>query len=123
MSEKPLNSSPGDWSCPAQICFLPSWFNVSYNWLRKFTRSLLTVCRPELFDEYTRRQYVAKAPDRNPFGTEEEAAKFSEFDVFTKVCFCEHLMEAGLLTYDLRSEFYSSLHNGPWETPIVSVTE
>ena len=41
--------------------------------------------RPEIFDEYTRRQYVAKAPHRNPFGTEEEPAKFNDFDIFTKV--------------------------------------
>ncbi len=41
--------------------------------------------RPELFDEYTRRQYVAKAPARNPFGTEEEPKKFAEFDVFLKL--------------------------------------
>ncbi|CAA9958368.1 PHD multi-domain protein [Pyrenophora teres f. maculata] len=39
----------------------------------------------EIFDEYTRRQYVAKAPDRNPFGTEEEPAKFHDLDVFTKI--------------------------------------
>lgn len=45
----------------------------------------LTVHRPEIFDEYTRRQYVAKAPQRNPFGTDEEPKKFSDFDVFTKV--------------------------------------
>ncbi|KAI1107698.1 hypothetical protein F4804DRAFT_296856 [Jackrogersella minutella] len=40
---------------------------------------------PDLFDEYTRRQYVAKAPDRNPFGTEEVPAKFDDFDAFTKI--------------------------------------
>lgn len=40
---------------------------------------------PEIFDEYTRRQYVAKAPERNPFGTEEEPAHFKDFDVFTKI--------------------------------------
>lgn len=39
----------------------------------------------EIFDEYTRRQYEAKAPLRNPFGIEEEPNKFLEFDVFTKV--------------------------------------
>ncbi|KAA8625389.1 hypothetical protein PtrSN002B_003906 [Pyrenophora tritici-repentis] len=39
----------------------------------------------EIFDEYTRRQYVAKAPARNPFGTEEEPAKFYDLDVFTKI--------------------------------------
>lgn len=38
-----------------------------------------------MLDEYTRRQYVAKAPKRNPFGEEEEARKFAEFDIFTKV--------------------------------------
>jgi len=43
------------------------------------------MCSPEIFDEYTRRQYVAKAPERNPFGTDEEPAKFAEFDIFTKV--------------------------------------
>ena len=37
------------------------------------------------FDEFTRRQYVAKAPTRNPFGTEEEPKKFAEFDIFTKL--------------------------------------
>ncbi|KAI4609063.1 hypothetical protein J4E80_008810 [Alternaria sp. BMP 0032] len=40
---------------------------------------------PEIFDEYTRRQYVAKAPTRNPFGEEEEPNKFHDFDVFTKI--------------------------------------
>ncbi|KAH9908691.1 hypothetical protein F4778DRAFT_359018 [Xylariomycetidae sp. FL2044] len=40
---------------------------------------------PELFDEYTRRQYVAKAPEKNPFGTDEAPAKFDDFDVFTKL--------------------------------------
>ena len=47
--------------------------------------SPLTLQRPEIFDEYTRRQYVGKAPNRNPFGVEEEPAKFDDFDVFTKV--------------------------------------
>ncbi|KAL2269871.1 hypothetical protein VTJ83DRAFT_2055 [Remersonia thermophila] len=39
----------------------------------------------ELFDEYTRRQFLAKAPNKNPFGTEETAARFADFDVFTKI--------------------------------------
>lgn len=39
----------------------------------------------DIFDEYTRRQYLAKAPERNPFGEEEEAFKFSEFDIFAKL--------------------------------------
>ncbi|PNS19938.1 hypothetical protein CAC42_7905 [Sphaceloma murrayae] len=40
---------------------------------------------PQIFDEYTRRQFTAKAPERNPFGEEEEPNKFAEFDVFTKI--------------------------------------
>jgi hypothetical protein len=44
----------------------------------------LTDDSPEIFDEYTRRQYIAKAPQRNPFGSEEEPAKFMDFDSFTK---------------------------------------
>ncbi|KAI9738638.1 MAG: hypothetical protein M1834_008143 [Cirrosporium novae-zelandiae] len=39
----------------------------------------------EIFDEYTRRQYVAKAPKRNPFGTAETPKKFDEFDIFMKI--------------------------------------
>ena len=45
----------------------------------------LQVIRPDIFDEYTRRQFVAKAPARNPFGTEEEPDKFNDFDVYTKI--------------------------------------
>ena len=40
---------------------------------------------PEIFDEYTRRQYVAKAPQRNPFGIDEIPNKFDEFDIFAKI--------------------------------------
>ncbi|KAF1825812.1 uncharacterized protein K489DRAFT_301057, partial [Dissoconium aciculare CBS 342.82] len=39
----------------------------------------------DLFDEYTRRQYQAKAPERNPFGDEEEPRKFNDLDVFTRI--------------------------------------
>ncbi|KAL8970888.1 MAG: hypothetical protein Q9197_003565 [Variospora fuerteventurae] len=40
---------------------------------------------PDIFDEYTRRQYVAKAPERNPFGVEETPRNFLDFDIFTKL--------------------------------------
>ncbi|KAL8828749.1 MAG: hypothetical protein Q9170_006470 [Blastenia crenularia] len=40
---------------------------------------------PELFDEYTRRQYVARAPERNPYGIEETPQKFNDFNIFTKL--------------------------------------
>ncbi|KUI65741.1 hypothetical protein VM1G_02029 [Cytospora mali] len=40
----------------------------------------------ELFDEYTRRQFAAKMPNKkNPFGNGETALKFSEFDIFKKL--------------------------------------
>ncbi|OQD87756.1 hypothetical protein PENANT_c005G00211 [Penicillium antarcticum] len=40
----------------------------------------------ENFDEYTRRQYNAKAPNTtNPFGYDEEPKKFMDFDVFLKL--------------------------------------
>ncbi|ROW11135.1 hypothetical protein VMCG_01387 [Cytospora schulzeri] len=42
--------------------------------------------RHELFDEYTRRQFAAKMPNkRNPFGNGETALKFSDFDIFKKL--------------------------------------
>jgi len=41
--------------------------------------------RLDIFDEYARRQYQAKAPQRNPFGDEEEPNKFADLDVFTKI--------------------------------------
>ncbi|KAH0544978.1 hypothetical protein FGG08_000904 [Glutinoglossum americanum] len=40
---------------------------------------------PDLFDEYSRRQYQARLPKHNPFGDEEAPKSFTEFDVFTKI--------------------------------------
>ncbi|KAI0111524.1 hypothetical protein F4814DRAFT_422783 [Daldinia grandis] len=48
---------------------------------------------PDLFDEYTRRQYVAKATDRNPFGTADTPAKFDDFDAFTKIKILQQLTQ------------------------------
>ncbi|KAI1260113.1 hypothetical protein F5Y18DRAFT_267698 [Xylariaceae sp. FL1019] len=48
---------------------------------------------PELFDEYTRRQYVAKAPERNPFGTDEVPAKFDNFDALLKLRVLQQLTQ------------------------------
>lgn len=45
----------------------------------------LTTTRLEIFDEYTRRQYLAKAPQRNPFGDDEEPTKFNDLDIYTRV--------------------------------------
>jgi hypothetical protein len=60
----------------------------------------LTDFSPEIFDEYTRRQYVAKAPHRNPYGVAEEPTKFADFDIFTKVRIYQlfNLRENQLLT-------------------------
>jgi hypothetical protein len=55
--------------------------------------SVLTDDSPEIFDEYARRQYIAKAPQRNPFGSEEEPAKFIDFDIFTKASTLSWLRE------------------------------
>lgn len=47
------------------------------------------VCnRNDIFDSQARKQYLDKAPDRNPFGDDEAPAKFEDFDVFTKVGGC-----------------------------------
>lgn len=59
---------------------------------------------PEIFDEYTRRQYVAKAPDRNPFGTDEEPQKFAEFDVFLKLKVLVQLSQWTLINADRMRE-------------------
>ncbi|KAF2157737.1 hypothetical protein K461DRAFT_250909 [Myriangium duriaei CBS 260.36] len=39
----------------------------------------------DIFDEYTRRQYLAKAPLKNPYGEEEEPKRFRDFDIFLKI--------------------------------------
>ncbi|KIW18765.1 hypothetical protein PV08_03054 [Exophiala spinifera] len=38
-----------------------------------------------IWDEYTRRQYLAKAPHLNPYGEEETPKRFRDFDIFTKI--------------------------------------
>ncbi|RDW89086.1 hypothetical protein BP6252_01118 [Coleophoma cylindrospora] len=48
---------------------------------------------PEIFDEYTRRQYLAKNPSRNPFGEDEIPAKFVDFDIFTKIRVLQQLSQ------------------------------
>jgi hypothetical protein len=59
--------------------------------------ALLTPRSHELFDEYTRRQFLSKAPEKNPFGTEQTPARFAHFDVFTKVCWSKPSVEALIL--------------------------
>ncbi|KAL0936640.1 PHD-finger domain-containing protein [Colletotrichum truncatum] len=47
----------------------------------------------ELFDEYTRRQYLVRAPEKNPFGTDEIPSKFADFDVLTKIRILQQLTQ------------------------------
>lgn len=37
------------------------------------------------WDDYTRRQYIAKAPQLNPYGDEDEPKRFRDFDIFLKI--------------------------------------
>ncbi|KAK5114856.1 hypothetical protein LTR62_002013 [Meristemomyces frigidus] len=46
---------------------------------------------PEIFDEYTRRQYLAKAPARNPFGDDEDPLSFQTLDIYTRVRILQQL--------------------------------
>jgi hypothetical protein len=59
---------------------------------------------PEIFDEYTRRQYVAKAPHRNPFGTDEAPKQFADFDIFTKLHVLFQLSQWTLINADRMRE-------------------
>lgn len=40
---------------------------------------------PDIFAEYTRRQYLAKAPQRNPFGDDEDPTPFNDLDIYTRI--------------------------------------
>ncbi|KAJ3575927.1 hypothetical protein NPX13_g3868 [Xylaria arbuscula] len=62
----------------------------------------LALLSHDLFDEYTRRQYVAKAPDRSPFGTDETPAKFDDFDAALKVRLLHILTSIQLLTSSIK---------------------
>ena len=84
---------------PSQVRFLAPRTDVS----DPYTLCVLLLTglkRPEIFDEYTRRQYVAKRPDHNPFGTEEIPKKFADFDVFTKLRVLFQLSQWTLLNPD-----------------------
>ncbi|KAI5285144.1 hypothetical protein KEM52_002581, partial [Ascosphaera acerosa] len=63
---------------------LPPYLSCPYALLTPKCSSLAPVSH-ENFDEYTRRQYLAKAPARNPFGEEEEPRKFQEMSPTTKI--------------------------------------
>ncbi|KAK3397654.1 hypothetical protein B0T20DRAFT_226120 [Sordaria brevicollis] len=52
----------------------------------------------DVFEEYTRRQFLAKAPEKNPFGTEDLPTKFSDFDVFTKIRVLQQMSQLVMCT-------------------------
>ncbi|GAP90287.1 putative PHD-finger domain-containing protein [Rosellinia necatrix] len=60
--------------------------------LLKFVSSHRGLTR-DLFDEYTRRQYVTKAPDHNPFGVDESPAKFNDFHALLKIRVLQQLTQ------------------------------
>ena len=72
-----------DWPGAFEACVVTQGPNVCCSRTQTYAR--LTRVRPAIFDEYARRQFVAKAPERNPFGEDEEPNKFDDFDVFTKI--------------------------------------
>nr|POE49315.1 hypothetical protein CFP56_32465 [Quercus suber] len=88
MSSASANGQAGpDWSQIPQICFFASRTDVG---LLPLASTLLfwptaDGHSPEIFAEYTRRQYLAKAPARNPFGDEEEAIPFNDLDIYTRI--------------------------------------
>lgn len=69
--------------------FLSSQRGLTFVWyfLDTSSRQMLTWdIRNESFDEYTRRQFEMKAPEKsNPFGPEPSPNRFADFDIYTKV--------------------------------------
>ncbi|POR35386.1 Uncharacterized protein TPAR_04395 [Tolypocladium paradoxum] len=47
----------------------------------------------DIFDDQIRKQYLAKVPDNNPFGDDDDPRKFAEFDVFTKINVLQQLTQ------------------------------
>jgi hypothetical protein len=45
----------------------------------------------ENLDEFTRKQFIKRKPDANPFGDEENPTSWTELDVFAHVYFSCHV--------------------------------
>ena len=56
--------------------------------------------RHEIFEEYTRRQYLKHHPELNPFGDEEEPTKFNSLDTVTKIRVLAQLSQWTLVNAD-----------------------
>lgn len=82
-----LNGPPRYWALLTQIPLVPPWPYVRHHTsvVITSTGTHIVPFSHDLFEEYTRRQFIAKAPNKNPFGDEETPSKFADFDVFGKV--------------------------------------
>ena len=65
--------------------FLSSHRSLTYVPGLFMIRLVLTRDSHENFDEYSRRQFLAKDAAKNPFGNGEEPLRFADFDVYKKV--------------------------------------
>ena len=74
----------GNWPFVAEMDLIPSRPHVGHLAARTPNMSLI-FSRLDNWDEYTRRQYIAKAPQLNPYGTEEKPRTFRGFDIFQKI--------------------------------------
>jgi hypothetical protein len=78
----------GDWSMSVEVDFFTSWSDVRDIWCAtcRARFGLTAQSRFDNFDEYTKRQYNAKAPHiTNPFGYDEQPRRFLDFDVLLKL--------------------------------------
>jgi hypothetical protein len=69
----------------ALLKHISSHKGLTYISRSKHSETATDTCSPDIFDEYARRQFVAKAPSRNPFGTDELPIPFNSFDTFNKI--------------------------------------
>lgn len=87
MPQTKFHGPAGNWPITAQISLITSRPHVCSLPPPSVRLHLLTSHSHDLFDEYTRRQYISKAPDLNPFSTDEAPIRFVDFDIFTKVSY------------------------------------
>ncbi|KKA30521.1 hypothetical protein TD95_003375 [Thielaviopsis punctulata] len=54
----------------------------------------------ETFDEYTRRQYLSKAPEKNPFGNNPVPLSFQDFDIETRLKVLQEMAQWTMINVD-----------------------
>lgn len=86
----PVRETRANRPCPSEIRLIAQGLDVSTSGSPS-SQSTLTSSSLDIFDEYARRQYVAKAPQRNPFGIDEEPKKFNDMDTFAKIRILQQL--------------------------------